>query len=118
MTLGGAVIDISDPLLVAALAGVGGLGVLTTLRGIRHAISSYRQGNDGVDAIAEGVGVAVTGTMKATVDLAETGYKNVTSTPSCFLGRQTLRVAAAVRRAMVSPSEDEAGKTQKGKSKN
>lgn len=118
IALGGTVIDISDTFMDAALAGAGGLGVLATLRGINHTISSYREGSDGVGAIAEGVGVAVTGTMKATVDLAETGYKIVTSTPSRFVGRQTLRVAAAVGRAMVGPDEDETGKTQKDKSKN
>lgn len=117
IALGGTVVDISDTLLDAVLTGAGGLGVLATLRGINHAISSYRQGNDGVGAITEGVGVAVTGTMKATVDLAETGYKIVTSTPSRFVGRQTLRVVGTLGRVIVGPDEDGADKPQKGTSR-
>ncbi len=107
LALGGTVIDLGDTAIDAVMAGLGGLSVLATIRGINHAAARHRAGIDGIDAIAEGVGVAVTGTMKATVDLAETGYKIAKSRPSRFVGRQVMRGLGAVGRAIDGPSEDE-----------
>lgn len=88
LALGGTVIDGVDTVFDAAFTGFGGLGILATYRGIHHAIDRHREGIDKEEAFAEGVGVAAVGSIKATVDLAEMGYKVVNSRPSRFAGRQ------------------------------
>ncbi|MDO6729869.1 hypothetical protein Q4577_07550 [Marinovum sp. 2_MG-2023] len=92
LALGGTVIDVADAGADAVLSGLGGLGILASLRGINHAIDQHRAGMDKAEAIEEGIGVAITGSLKATVDLAEMGYKVATSRPSRFVGRQLKKV--------------------------
>lgn len=91
LALGGTVVDGADTLMDAALSGLGGLGILATLRGINHTINRHREGISAEEAVEEGVGIAITGSMKATVDLAEMSYKAAMSRPSRFVGRQIAR---------------------------
>lgn len=67
-----------DAVLIDYIARGGQAVFFATLRGINHAIDRHREGVDKAEAVEEGIGVAVTGTMKATVDLAEMGYKGET----------------------------------------
>ena len=92
LALGGSIIDFHDTAVDAVLTGVGGLGILATIRGIHHAAKQFKSGVDGEVAIAEGVEVAVVGTVKSFVDTAELGYKALTSRPMRFAGRQTLKL--------------------------
>lgn len=105
LALGGSVIDFPDTAMDAVIGGLGGLGLLATLRGINHAIDRHREGIDKAEAIEEGIGIAVTGTMKATVDMAEMGYKVVTSRPSRFLGRQVVKAGKGIGRAIEAAEE-------------
>ncbi|MCV6824878.1 MULTISPECIES: hypothetical protein [Halocynthiibacter] len=105
LALGGSVVDFPDTAMDAVIGGFGGLGVFATLRGINHAIDRHREGIDKVEAIEEGIGVAVTGTMKATVDIAEMGYKVATSRPSRFLGRQVVKAGKGIGRAIEAAEE-------------
>jgi len=105
LALGGSVVDFPDTAMDAVIGGLGGLGIFATLRGINHAIDRHREGVDKAEAIEEGIGVAVTGTMKATVDLAEMGYKVATSRPSRFLGRQVVKVGQGIGRRIDAAEE-------------
>ena len=105
LALAGSVVDFPDTAMDAVIGGIGGLGVFATLRGINHAIDRHREGIDKVEAIEEGIGVAVTGTMKATVDIAEMGYKVATSRPSRFLGRQVVKAGKGIGRAIEAAEE-------------
>lgn len=86
-------------------AVIGGLGLFATLRGVNHSIDRHREGIDKAEAIEEGIGVAVTGTMKATVDIAEMSYKVATSRPSRFLGRQVVKAGRGIGRAIEAAEE-------------
>ena len=103
LALGGGVIDLADTATDAVLTGLGGLGILATLRGINHAAREINDGGDAIEAVAGGVGVAVTGTAKAMVDTAELGYKVLTSRPSRFVGRVMVKVGAKVGRTLTGP---------------
>jgi hypothetical protein len=105
LALGGSVIDFPDTALDAVIGGFGGLGIFATLRGINHAIDRHREGMDKAEAIEEGIGVAITGTLKATVDVAEMGYKVATSRPSRFLGRQVVKAGKGIGRAIEAAEE-------------
>lgn len=105
LALGGSVVDVPDTAIDAVIGGLSGLGIFATLRGINHAIDRHREGIDKAEAIEEGIGVAVTGTMKATVDLAEMGYKAATSRPSRFLGRQVVKVGQGIARRIDAAEE-------------
>jgi hypothetical protein len=105
LALGGAVVDIPDTALDAVIGGFSGLGIMATLRGINHAIDRHREGIDKAEAIEEGIGVAVTGTLKATVDMAEMSYKVVTSRPSRFVGRQVVKAGKGIGRAIEAAEE-------------
>lgn len=105
LALGGSVIDFPDTAMDAVIGGLGGLGLFATLRGINHAIDRHREGIDKAEAIEEGIGIAVTGTMKATVDMAEMGYKVATSRPSRFLGRQVVKAGKGIGRAIEAAEE-------------
>ncbi|EHA16767.1 hypothetical protein [Halomonas sp. HAL1] len=91
LALGGSVVDFGDTAVDAILAGVGGLGVLATLKGINHAVSKHENGGDGVEAIFEGAGIAIEGTARALVGVAEMGYNVASSRPSRFVGRIVLK---------------------------
>ena len=94
LALGGSILDFNDTAFDAMLTGVGGLGVIATVRGVNHALRTYDKSQDNsIEAIAGGVGVAITGTAKSFVDTAELGYKVLSSRPSRFAGRQVLNVA-------------------------
>lgn len=111
LALGGTIIDLGDTAADALLTGVGGLGLLATLRGINHAAARIKAGEDAELAVLEGLGVAVKGTAKAFVDTAELGYKIVTSRPSRFLGRQLHKVATRIDRAIVGDQGPDDGKS-------
>ena len=100
LALGDTVVDGVDTVMDAAFTGLGGICILATLRGINHAIDRNREGIDKEEAIAEGVGVAVTGSIKATVDLAEMGCKVAASRPSRFAGRQVVKVLKRIDRSL------------------
>lgn len=91
LALGGAVIDIGDSAADAILAGVGGLGLFATIAGINHAANKHANGGDGVEAMFEGVGVAIEGTARSLVGAAEMTYKVLASRPSRFVGRVLLK---------------------------
>lgn len=103
--LGGSVVDFPDTAMDAVIGGLSVLGIFATLRGINHAIDRHRKGVDKAEVIEEGIGVAVTGTMKATVDLAEMGCKVATSRPSRFLGRQVVKVGEGIGRRIDAAEE-------------
>jgi len=117
LTLGGSVVDFPDTAMDAVIGGLSGLGIFATLRGINHAIDRHREGVDKAEAIEEGIGVAVTGTIKATVDLAEMGYKFATSRPSRFLGRQVVKVGQGIGRRIDAAEERARLKEEAEKSK-
>ena len=91
LALGGTVIDIGDSAADAILAGVGGLGLFATIAGINHAAEKHANGGDGVEAMFEGVGVAIEGTARSLVGAAEMTYKVLASRPSRFVGRVLLK---------------------------
>lgn len=103
--LGGSVDDFPHTAMDAVIGGLSGLGIFATLRGINHAIDRHREGVDKAEAVEEGIGVAVTGTIKATVDLAEMRYKVATSRPSRFLGRQVVKVRQGIGRRIDAAEE-------------
>lgn len=113
LALGGTIIDLGDTAADALLMGAGGLGHLTTLRGINHAAARIKAGEGSELAVLEGLGVAIKGTAKALVDSAELGYKLVTSRPSQFLGRQLHKVATQIDRAIVGDQGPDDGKSTK-----
>lgn len=117
LALGGSVVDFPDTAIDAAIGGLSGLGIFATLRGINHAIDRHREGIDKAEAIEEGIGVTVTGTMKATVDIAEMGYKVATSRPSRFLGRQVVKAGKGIGRA-IDASEERARQKEEAEKKN
>lgn len=102
--LGGSVIDVQDTAVDALLTGVGGLGILATMRGINHAFAKHKEGGDGFEAVLEGAGVAVVGTAKAVVDTAELSAKVINSAPSRFAGRTLLKGVDAVGRKVFGNS--------------
>lgn len=116
LALGGSVVDFPDTAMDAVIGGLSGLGIFATFRGINHAIDRHREGIDKAEAIEEGIGVAVTGTMKATVDIAEMGYKVATSRPSRFLGRQVVKVGKRIGRA-IDAAEERARQKEKAAKK-
>lgn len=91
LAIGGTVIDIGDSAADAILAGVGGLGLFATIAGINHAGAKHANGGDGVEAMFEGVGVAIEGTARSLVGAAEMTYKVLASKPSRFMGRVVLK---------------------------
>ena len=94
LALGGTVFDLGDTAFDAALTGVGALGLFATLRGVNHALRTYDSSQqNGIEAVAEGVGVAITLTAKSFVDTAELGYTVITSRPSRFAGRLVVNLA-------------------------
>lgn len=114
LALGGAVVDIPDTISDAAFATIGGIGILGALRGIHHAIDAQRQGLDKGEAIEEGIWIAATSGMKATVDIAELGFKTgskiLMSRPSRFLGRQTMKLIEKLDTPEVEDLPDRAHK--------
>lgn len=87
LALGGSVIDVGDTVTDAILSGLGGLGLLATAHGINHAAERIENGGDKVEALFEGLGVAIEGTARTIFNTAELGYKALTSRPSRFIGR-------------------------------
>ncbi len=90
LALGGTVIDFADTTADTLFAGLGGLGFFASLRGIARAARRYNNGGDGVEAIFEGVGIAIVGTAKGLVDLSEMAFNMATSRPCRFAGRSVL----------------------------
>lgn len=82
------VLRADDALVVT---GVGGLGLLSILKGFRHGANTYRESSDLEGSIIDGVETAVVGTIKAGVDTAELAFKVATSRPSRFAGRMVLK---------------------------
>jgi hypothetical protein len=72
------------------LTGIGGFGLFASLQGINRAAEKYNNGGDGVEAVFEGLGVAIEGTDRALVGTAELSYKILASRPSRFTGRLIL----------------------------
>lgn len=91
LALGGTVVDIGDTTVDAIFAGVGGLGLFATFRGMDHAMKKHENGGDGVESVFEGAGVAIEGTASALVGAAEMGYKVLSSKPSRFVGRMFVK---------------------------
>ena len=87
LALGGSVVDIPDTAVDAILSGVGGLGILATLKGLNPAAEQHKKDGDDLKAICEGAEVAITQTAKTLVDISEMGWKVASSRPSHFIGR-------------------------------
>ena len=87
LALGGSVVDIPDTAIDAILAGVGGLGLFATLKGLNHARQTYQKGGGDIESFMEGAGVAIEQTLKTLVNTGEMVYKTATSRPSRFIGR-------------------------------
>lgn len=87
LALGGSVVDFSDTAVDALLTGLGGLSLLSVLKGVRRGATSYRADGNLEGAVIDGVEAAVVSTAKAVVDTAELGFKVATSSPSRFVGR-------------------------------
>lgn len=105
LAVGGAVIDVGDTAVDAILTGIGGLGVLASLQGINHAVKQHENGGDPVEAMFEGVGIAIEGTARAAVNTLELGHNVITSRPSRFVGRQLLKALVALDNKMMSAGE-------------
>ncbi len=90
LALGGTVIDFADTTADTIFAGLGGIGLFASLRGIARAARRYNNGGDGVEAIFEGAGIAIVGTAKGLVDVSEMAFNVVTSRPCRFVGRSVL----------------------------
>ena len=90
--LGGSIFDVADTTVDAILVGLGGLGFLATLRGIKHIAIEQKRGRDSDDVIDEGIEIALEGTAKALVGTAEMGYNILASKPSRFVGRSLLKL--------------------------
>jgi hypothetical protein len=91
LALGGTVIDLSDTVLDALFAGVGGVGVFAMAHGVRSASAKYKASGDVLEATAAGVGATATSTARSAVNMAEIATKStigvVKSKPIRFLGR-------------------------------
>ena len=111
LALGGTIIDFSDTALDALLSGLGGLGLMATIRGVMKGRRTYKAGYSATEAAVEGVSTAVLGTMKTTVDGMELCYKGLTSRPSRAVGRGLLWVGTQavnrIDRALQSDSSKE-----------
>ena len=92
LALGGTVVDVGDTSIDAALSLLGGLGLMSTIRGINHAADSHSKGRDPVESALEGLVVAVDGTASSVVGTVELGYKAPSSRPSRFVGRKLLHM--------------------------
>ncbi|KAA2211364.1 hypothetical protein [Teichococcus oryzae] len=91
LALGGSIADASDTAVDAVLTSIGGVGLLSILKGIQRGSASYQADGDLEGAVINGVEAAAVGTAKAFVDTAELGYKVATSGPSRFIGRLVLK---------------------------
>ena len=91
LALGGTIVDMGDSAVDSIMSGVGGLGLLATVKGINHAVTKHKNGGDAAEAIFEGVGVAIESTASAFVGAAEMGYKVLASRPSRFVGRMIVK---------------------------
>jgi len=91
LALGGSIVDFSDTAVDAVLAGVGALSLLSIVKGIRRGANSYQADGNLEGAVIDGVGAAIVGTLKSSVDTAELCFKVVTSRPSRFVGRMALK---------------------------
>jgi hypothetical protein len=60
-------------------------------KGINHAQAQYDNGVTAEEAVFEGLGLAVEGTVKGLVDTAEMASKVVMSRPSRFIGRSLVK---------------------------
>ena len=89
LALGGTVFDFQDTAVDALLTGVGGLGILATIKGINHAAARYQEGGDGGDAILEGIGVAVSGTAKASSTPRSSATTSSTQGPAASSGERS-----------------------------
>lgn len=105
LAVGGSVIDAGDTAVDAILTGVGGLGVFATLSGINHVTEKYNNGGDLVEAMFEGVGVAVEGTARAAVNMMEMSYKALNSRPSRFIGRTLVKGFVALDKKLSSAEQ-------------
>lgn len=109
LALGGSVVDLGDGAADAILAGVGGLGFFATLQGINHAVKQHENGGDPVEAAFEGAGVAIEGTARALVGVAEMGYKVLASRPSRFMGRMLVKGFDKLDEKMMADTERKSG---------
>lgn len=100
LALGGTIVDVGDTAVDAILTGLGGLGLLATIKGVGHAADQFNKNCDPIIAIGEGVEIAVVGTAKALVDTAELGYKALNSRPIRFAGRLIVKACSAGVRAV------------------
>lgn len=91
LALGGTVVDVADTTADAVLTGLGGLGLIATIRGIGHAARSINGGDDAFVAVLEGASVAVAGTARSAINTMELAYK-----AGRFVGRPILRLAKHV----------------------
>ncbi len=87
LALDGTVIDIGDTAVDSIMSGLGSIGLLATLKGINHAVKRHENGGAAAEAMFEGVGVAIEGSVSAVFGAAEMGFKVLTSRPSRFVGR-------------------------------
>jgi hypothetical protein len=91
IALNGNIFDSQDTATDAILSGVGTLGIFATIKGINHAQAQYDKGVTAEEAVFEGLGLAVEGTVKGLVDTAEMASKVVMSRPSRFIGRSLVK---------------------------
>lgn len=102
LAIGGTVVDISDTALDAVFTGIGGVGVLAIIRGVRRASARFRETGDAIASLFEGLSATATATAKTTVNAAELATKSVvglaTSKPAKFTGRVVLSSAKALGR--------------------
>ena len=97
--LGGNPLDTGEAILDGALGGIAGLGVLSTMQGINHASKTYKQTGEADIAVAEGLEIAIIGTIKGLANLAELLYKVITCRPITWLAKSLYRALVFVFRA-------------------
>lgn len=91
LALGGTIVDIGDSAIDGVFGALGGLGTIATIRGMGHAAEKYNNGTDGAEAIEEGLGIAVKGTVKGMCDMGDMLYDAATSNTGKAIGRGALK---------------------------
>jgi hypothetical protein len=113
LALGGTVIDFADTAVDAILTGVGGVGIVAIVSGVRKASVSYKESGDAVKSLFAGMGVTAISTGRMAVNMAEIGTKSsiavLTSPPARYTGRLLMSGVERIDKWLEKP-EDEASK--------
>lgn len=93
IALGGSLIDVGDTILDGITTGIGGVGIVASVRGAHAAWGQYRKNGSTMDAIGLGVGTTASGVARTAVNFAEIGYKG-----AVFASKKVAHLASSDRK--------------------